>query len=95
MKRIYIIAALVALLSVGLFAQIPVPTLVQISKAEDELRFDQTLETLLQNRNPKIRERAALAAGRIGNDAAVPMLAALVNADESDAVRVMAMFAIG
>ncbi|MBK8810637.1 MAG: peptidylprolyl isomerase [Acidobacteria bacterium] len=95
MKRIYITAALVALLSVGLFAQIPVPTLVQISKAEDELRFDQTLETLLQNRNPKIRERAALAAGRIGNDTAVPMLAGLINSDESDAVRVMAMFAIG
>ncbi|MBK7705649.1 MAG: peptidylprolyl isomerase [Acidobacteria bacterium] len=69
--------------------------MVQISKAEDELRFDQTLETLLQNRNPKIRERAALAAGRIGNESAVPMLAGLINSDESDAVRVMAMFAIG
>ena len=81
--------------SATLFAQIPVNTLVQIVKAEDERRFDATLETLLKSPDAKIRTRAALAAGRIGNDAAIPALAALLEKDERIEVRTMAAFAIG
>lgn len=81
--------------SVSIFAQIPVQTLVQISKAEDELRFDKTLETFLKSKNAKIRVRSALAAGRIGNDAAIPQLVSLLQTDKDDEVRAMAAFALG
>lgn len=94
MKKILILC-LVLLFSVSISAQIPVQTLVQISKAEDELRFDKTLEKLLKNANPKIRVRSALAAGRIGNDAAVLPLIALLQNDKDDEVRVMSAFALG
>jgi len=94
MKKILILC-LVLLFSVSISAQIPVQTLVQISKAEDELRFDKTLEKLLKNANPKIRVRAELAAGRIGNDAAVLPLISLIQTDKDDEVRVMAAFALG
>ena len=43
-----------------IFAQIPVKTLVQISRAEDELRFDKTLEDLIKNPNSQIRMRQFL-----------------------------------
>ena len=36
--------------SVSTFAQIPASTLVQIVKAEDERRFDKTLENLAEKR---------------------------------------------
>ncbi len=95
MKRLCIIASLIVFAVTGVLAQIPVRTLVQISMAEDELRFDKTLGALLKNASPKIRERAALAAGRIGDESAIPMLAGLINTDKSVEVRLMAMFAVG
>ena len=83
-------------LSLNIFAQkIPTKTLVEIVKAEDELRFDKTLETLMKSPNAKIRARAALASGRIGNDAAIPALANLLEKDKDAAVRTFAAFAIG
>lgn len=94
MKKITILC-FVLCFSVSLFAQIPIQTLVQISKAEDELRFDKTLETLLKSKNAKIRVRSALAAGRIGNDAAIPSLLSLLQTDKDDEVRVMSAFALG
>ncbi|HQU81596.1 MAG TPA: HEAT repeat domain-containing protein, partial [Pyrinomonadaceae bacterium] len=94
MKKILILC-FVLVFSVSIFAQIPVQTLVQISKAEDELRFDKTLETLLKSKNAKIRARAALAAGRIGNDAAVSPLIAILQNDKDDEVCVMSAFALG
>lgn len=94
MKKITILC-FVLCFSVSLFAQIPVQTLVQISKAEDELRFDKTLEALLKSKNAKIRVRSALAAGRIGNDAAIPSLVSLLQNDKDDEVRVMSAFALG
>jgi cyclophilin family peptidyl-prolyl cis-trans isomerase/HEAT repeat protein len=77
------------------FAQISTNILVQIVKAEDELRFDKTLENLIKSADSKIRTRAALATGRIGNDAAIPSLVELLEKDSSAEVRVMAVFAIG
>lgn len=94
MKKILILC-FVLCFSVSIFAQIPVQTLVQISKAEDELRFDKTLENLLKSPNPKIRVRSALAAGRIGNEAAIPRLVSLLQSDKDDEVRVMSAFALG
>ncbi len=45
------------------------------------MRFDKTLTDLMQSKDAKIRARAALAAGRIGDERALP---ALVNLLEDD-----------
>ena len=77
------------------FAQIQTNVLVQIVKAEDERRYDGVLENLLKSPNPKIRTRAALAAGRIGKEAAIPALTPLLETDASPEARAMAAFALG
>ena len=69
-------------------------TLLRIVKAEDERRWDTDLQGLLTNPNPAIRKRAALAAGRIGNEESVGPLAALLK-DKDAEVRAMAAFALG
>ena len=81
--------------SLSVTAQIQTGVLVQIVKAEDERRYDTVLENLLKNQNAKIRSRAALAAGRIGNDAAIAALTNLLEKDSSQEVRAMAAFALG
>jgi cyclophilin family peptidyl-prolyl cis-trans isomerase/HEAT repeat protein len=96
MKKIIFAYLLIAIcFSAFVAAQIPVKTLVQISRAEDELRFDKTLEDLMKNTDPNIRRRAALAAGRIGNEAAIPTLINLLENDKDEMVQTMAAFAIG
>jgi cyclophilin family peptidyl-prolyl cis-trans isomerase/HEAT repeat protein len=87
--------AILAFFTFHLFAQIPTSVLVQISKAEDELRFDKTLEDLMKSKDAKIRKRAALASGRIGRETAIPMLAKLLESDSDAAVRAMSAFALG
>ena len=85
-------------LSTSIFAQkrpIPPPTLLQIVKAEDERRWDDDLRNLLSDRNSSIRKRAALAAGRIGNEDAVTALTAMIEKDADLSVRAMAAFALG
>src|SRR5687768_2424683 len=67
---------------------------VRILKAEDERRWDNDLKQLLSNSNAVIRKRAALAAGRIGNEDSVSALAGLLQDADTD-VRAMAAFAIG
>ncbi len=74
---------------------IPPPTLLQIVKAEDERRWDDVLQNLLSDRNPLVRKRAALAAGRIGNEDAVSALTPLLEKDADVSVRAMAAFALG
>ena len=82
----------VAVLSVTGLAQNSVQ--LRILKAEDERRWDKDLEELLSNANPAIRERAALAAGRIGNEECVSALAGLLK-DANRDVRAMAAFGLG
>ncbi|HEY0429064.1 MAG TPA: peptidylprolyl isomerase [Pyrinomonadaceae bacterium] len=96
MKKI-IIALFIALacFSASAFSQTPAATLVQIVKAEDERRFDKTLENLMKSANAQTRTRAALAAGRIGDEAAIPALAAALGNDKDSNVRVTAAFALG
>lgn len=101
------ITAFALLLSVSLFAQktkLPVPVsggailtedMVKIVKAEDERRWDKTLEKFLQDPSAAVRKRAALAAGRIGDEASVPVLSSLLETDADAQVRVMAAFALG
>ncbi|HKZ80315.1 MAG TPA: peptidylprolyl isomerase [Pyrinomonadaceae bacterium] len=74
---------------------IPKEILVRIVRAEDERRWDQDLARLLTNRNSLIRSRAALAAGRIGDDRAVPLLARLLRTERNDDVRALVAFALG
>ena len=76
--------------SLGLtgFAQVARNVKLRIIKAEDARRFDGELEALLRDKTPAVRRRAALAAGRIGDERAVDHLAALLS-DGDEAVRVM------
>jgi len=76
-------------------APIPQATLIQIMRAEDERRWNDSLKSLLSSNDAAIRKRAALAAGRIGVEAAVPVLAEMVLTDKEDEVREMAAFALG
>jgi cyclophilin family peptidyl-prolyl cis-trans isomerase/HEAT repeat protein len=75
----------------------PVPKilLLQILRAEDERRWDGDLRNLFSARNAGVRERAALAAGRIGNEDAVADLIRLLQHDDESSVRAMAAFALG
>ncbi len=74
---------------------IPANTLLQIVRAEDERRWDDSLKKLLADFDAKVRKRAALAAGRIGNEAAVPILAEMLLTDRDNDVRQMVAFALG
>ncbi|HVF51278.1 MAG TPA: peptidylprolyl isomerase [Pyrinomonadaceae bacterium] len=71
-------------------------TLLRIMSAEDERRWDaRDLGALLSDASAGVRRRAALAAGRIGDEGAVAPLAMLLTNDTSESVRAMAAFALG
>jgi cyclophilin family peptidyl-prolyl cis-trans isomerase/HEAT repeat protein len=69
--------------------------MMQIMRAEDERRWDDDLKSLLSSNDAAIRKRAALAAGRIGAEAAVPVLAEMLLTDKEAEVCEMAAFALG
>jgi len=80
------------------FAQkrsIPAATLLLITKAEDERRWDDDLRKLFSSPSALVRQRAALAAGRIGNEDSLDALTELLEKDGDPNVRSMAAFAIG
>lgn len=85
----------IALFAAAAAAQVPLDVEVKILRAEDELRFDADLTELLKQKVPAVRQRATLAAGRIGDAAAVKPLAELLANDPAIEVRVMAAFALG
>ncbi len=90
-----LLASLICLATAGAArAQIADSVLLDIVKAEDALRFDGVLIKYLGYRSPEVRARAALAAGRIGDERAVRYLIPMVN-DKAAAVSGTAMFAIG
>ncbi len=74
---------------------IPTNTLLQIIRAEDQRRWDDKLKSLLSDKDPKVRTRAALAAGRIGDEGAVLPLIDLLKKDTDWGVQQMAAFALG
>src|SRR5919106_449294 len=78
-----------------LLQPIPPATLLVITKAEDERRWDDALRNLLSSPNAAIRKRAALAAGRIGNEDSIPALTNLLEKDRDPGVRSTAAFALG
>ena len=68
---------------------------VTIMQAEDERHWSDELRQLLSNQSPVIRKRAALAAGRIGDEGAVKSLSDLLDSDKDNSVRATAAFALG
>jgi cyclophilin family peptidyl-prolyl cis-trans isomerase len=70
--------------------------MLAIISAEDERRWDEAeLGKLLSDASPAVRRRAALAAGRIGDEGAVAPLAALLARERDEGVRATAAFALG
>ncbi len=76
-------------------AAMPTNTLLRIMRAEDERRWDESLAALIADQDTRVRKRAALAAGRIGDARAVPALIEALKTDTDQDVRQMAAFAIG
>jgi cyclophilin family peptidyl-prolyl cis-trans isomerase/HEAT repeat protein len=74
---------------------IPGPTLLLITRAEDERRWDNDLSALFSSPNAAIRKRALLAAGRIGDERSVAALKKVMEEDTDPSVRAMAAFALG
>ncbi|NNE98258.1 MAG: hypothetical protein HKN25_04475 [Pyrinomonadaceae bacterium] len=74
--------------------QISIDILSEIVNAENELRYDMVLGRLMNHPSAAVRKRAALAAGRIGDENAVSALGQRLLEDDTD-VRQMAAFAIG
>lgn len=74
---------------------VPANILLRIMRAEDQRRWDDSLKTLLSDKDAKVRRRAALAAGRIGDERAVPSLVAALQQDTDNDVRQMAAFGLG
>jgi cyclophilin family peptidyl-prolyl cis-trans isomerase/HEAT repeat protein len=93
--RTFLLICLICVLACPAFAQVRGPILLRIVKAEDQRRWDNDLRELLSNSSPAIRKRAALAAGRIGNEDSVTALADLLKQDPDAEVRAMAAFALG
>ena len=71
-ETIYLDLAILFFLLARRSRTVPPAANIAILKAEDARRYDKTLEDLLKSPNEQVRIRAALAAGRIGNDAAIP-----------------------
>src|SRR3989441_2219898 len=77
------------------FTSVPRILLIRIIRAEDERRWDNDVRSLLSARSSVVRSRAALAAGRIGNEDSVTDLITLLRHDDEPDVRAMAAFALG
>jgi cyclophilin family peptidyl-prolyl cis-trans isomerase/HEAT repeat protein len=95
LKRIIGISLVCVALSSASFAQSAATTLLKIVKAEDERRWDADLRDLFSSPNALVRKRAALAAGRIGDESSVDALTNLLEKDADPVVRAMAAFALG
>ena len=74
---------------------IPTNVLLRIMGAEDERRWDKDVASLLTDNSAPVRKRAALAAGRIGDERAVPALVELLKTESDPDVRQMIAFGIG
>ncbi|MCO6510415.1 MAG: peptidylprolyl isomerase [Aridibacter famidurans] len=91
-KLLFLVLGLTAAFAVP--AQVPDSVLLEIVKAEDARSAGPALVALLKDKRPEVRERAALALGRIGDEVSVPEIERLLS-DVSADVAVMAAFALG
>ncbi len=74
---------------------VQIRAIAQILRLEDQRRFDAAIFRRLGDGSEEVRRRAAVAAGRIGDPAAVEFLIRLLSDDPSPAVLADAAFAIG
>jgi len=75
---------------------VPADLLLRVVRAEDERRWEASdLGRLLEDERSAVRGRAALAAGRIGDEGAVGPLVALLRRDLDEGSRAAAAFALG
>jgi cyclophilin family peptidyl-prolyl cis-trans isomerase/HEAT repeat protein len=74
---------------------IPANTLVKIINYEDQRNWNDDLKVMLSDADAKVRRRAVLAAGRIGDERAAAPLAEVLLSDRDQQVRQMAAFALG
>ena len=76
-------------------AGIPEAVYLRILRMEDERRWDADMGKMMFDKEARVRRRIALAAGRIGDRAALAPLLALLQSDTNESVRAMAAFALG
>lgn len=69
--------------------------IARVIRYEDQRRYDADVFERLADGETEVRRRAAVAAGRIGDTAAVPLLVRLLDDDPGAAVRADAAFALG
>ena len=79
----------------GSTTMFPPNIILRIVEAEDKRLWNDNLSLLLRVGSRSVIKRAALAAGRIGDEAAVPALVSLLQNDKDHDVRAMAVFALG
>jgi cyclophilin family peptidyl-prolyl cis-trans isomerase/HEAT repeat protein len=94
MTKALIATSLSLIFSLSALTQIPISVHIQILKAEDGRRYDNALEELMNHPDERVKIRAMLAAGRIGDEKAIPRLASMLESG-SVKVREMAAFALG
>ncbi len=94
MKKSLLAQFVVLSLVYSAYAQIPATVHIQILKAEDARRYDKTLDDLMSHADERVQLRAVLAAGRIGDEKAIPRLASMLEF-ASVKLREMAAFALG
>ncbi|PYS87941.1 MAG: hypothetical protein DMF62_11025, partial [Acidobacteria bacterium] len=94
-KHYILILSLCLTAFVCIDAQMPVNVGIQILKAEDARRYDDVLEKLMRSPNASIRNRAVLAAGRVGDERAIDWLLKTLQQGPGDETRRMAAFALG
>src|SRR5260370_11727311 len=75
--------------------QIPGQVMLRIVRAEDERLWNDGLTSILRNKDGRVRKRAALALGRIGDERALAALSEALRSDKDIDVRQMGAFAIG
>jgi cyclophilin family peptidyl-prolyl cis-trans isomerase/HEAT repeat protein len=75
--------------------QVPGQIMMRVVRAEDERRWNDGLTSLLRDKDGRVRKRAALALGRIGDERALPALSDALQSDQDIDVRQMCAFAIG
>jgi cyclophilin family peptidyl-prolyl cis-trans isomerase/HEAT repeat protein len=94
-RRSFVSLVFVLCLSIAAIGQVPVDVHVKILKAEDARRWDAELEKLISgNAAEPVVVRAMLAAGRIGDERAVPVLSQRLRSGSPN-VAAMAAFALG
>lgn len=100
MKRILLLLSTLVFVCLGgaiAFGQPISPTLhARIIQLEDERNLNgDELAKLLKHASPKVRERAALAIGRIGDKRGTAALIELLQSEKDEKVRAMTAFALG